>query len=420
MKNNIRFDLSDWLIHFFRNVDLNDSSSIVFPEHMGWGNIYEDVKYSALFMLRSALRNGRLWATWSYRGDVRTIYGSDPAVCFTDMPIPAFLEASRTRERKGEAMSSFALVFPKAAMHGLNANHVIYGLDAGHSSIPSGNGGGPRIIDPGVMAKLEQYRYVSYTAGQGGKVDWTHEREWRWPFRGDRSASEGLLAEYGTVDEWSDIPGLDFYQVGLLGMGVIVKTSEQAEWIVSDILTLVDRGTIVKDQFSFVIATDALPPLEHLRDPKEISDVIAAAAIDLVPHFSHPTTTLDELAGRFQELVDEVAESVPDIESGEGGGCWLWLLDNSAPVTRALVKHNYAKVSLDGRYLVRLPKFSQNRGLRQREKMTQLLADKVAIEFELECGYFSVLNSTDFDKVPFYNGDHTDNNRYYNFCWIGR
>lgn len=111
--NSIRFDLSDWLIHFFRDIDLEGNNSIVYVEHMGWGNIAEDVNWSALFMLRCAIRSGRLWATWSFRNNVRTIYGPDPAVCFTEMPIAAFLETGEKRHRRGEAMSPFALIFPK-------------------------------------------------------------------------------------------------------------------------------------------------------------------------------------------------------------------------------------------------------------------------------------------------------------------
>lgn len=128
VNNNIRFDLSDYLIHFFRDIDLNSSNGIVFPEHMGWQNLYEDVYFPAIFMLRAALRNGRLWATWSIRGDKRTIYGYDPAICFTEMPIAAFLEAGHKRWSSGQAMSPYALIFPRKELFYLGARPVISGL----------------------------------------------------------------------------------------------------------------------------------------------------------------------------------------------------------------------------------------------------------------------------------------------------
>lgn len=42
MKNNIRFDLSNYLIHFFRDIDLEGGNWVALPEQMGWENIYED------------------------------------------------------------------------------------------------------------------------------------------------------------------------------------------------------------------------------------------------------------------------------------------------------------------------------------------------------------------------------------------
>ncbi|WP_157380834.1 DUF4427 domain-containing protein [Burkholderia ubonensis] len=415
MRNNIRFDLSGWLIHFFRDIDLMGGSSISFPEHMGWGNIFEDVRYSALFMLRCALRNGRLWATWSFRNGERTIYGPDPAICFTDMPIAAFLEAGHERAARGEAMSSFALVFPKEAMHRINANPVIYGLSQKNVKLPLNTAGGPRIIDPAVLPEAEQHRYVTYS----NRTDWTHEREWRWPFRGNYNEVERRLDEFGVVCDWSDIPGLDFYSHDIPGMGVLVKTLEQAMWVVNDILTLVDRGNIDRNRFAFVLAADTLPPLAHLQNPAQISAAIASAAVDLEPHFNHSKTLLNELSRRFHDLVSEITANAQKPVDGEVGGCWLWLLDNTALLARALIEDGSVVVSDSGKYLVNLDQFSHSWNLRQRESMTEELAEIVKEEFNLECGYHSVLNSHDVNAVPFYNGDHIDNKSYYNCSWIG-
>jgi hypothetical protein len=54
MINNIRFDLSDYLIHFFRDVELDGPNSIAMPEHMGWHSLYEDTYLPAIFMMRAA------------------------------------------------------------------------------------------------------------------------------------------------------------------------------------------------------------------------------------------------------------------------------------------------------------------------------------------------------------------------------
>ena len=69
MKNNIRFDLSDYLIHFYRDVDLLSSDAIDFPEHMGFDNICHETNLDALFLLRCSIRKGKIWASWSFSLD---------------------------------------------------------------------------------------------------------------------------------------------------------------------------------------------------------------------------------------------------------------------------------------------------------------------------------------------------------------
>lgn len=158
--NNVRFDLSPFLIHFFRNVDLSKSDGSLFVDDWGPGAIVEDDRLTAFFRLRNAIRLRRLWSTWSVRKGRRTVYGPDPAVCFTDMPIAAFIEAGIAREKKGEAMSPLALVLPKRDLHAAGALPAIYGLD-GLPPLPSGNGGGPRIMPASALPLAEQFRYVT-------------------------------------------------------------------------------------------------------------------------------------------------------------------------------------------------------------------------------------------------------------------
>ena len=129
--------------------------------------------------MRCAIRQGRLWATWAYRNDVRTIYGDRPAVCFTEMPLAAFLESGKKREQLGQAMSPIGLIFSKRDMYKLGANPVIYGLDDRAAWLPSGNGGQPRIMDEGILPLREQYRYVPFHLDEERNIDWSHEREWR-------------------------------------------------------------------------------------------------------------------------------------------------------------------------------------------------------------------------------------------------
>lgn len=126
--NNNRYDLSDRLIHFFRRVDLAGDTAPAWPEDPGYASISESEVLQPAFLLRHAIRMGRLYATWSIRKGRRTIHGKRPVVCFTEMPIAAFIEGGRFREAKGQAMSPYGLVFPKAAAFRTGARPVIYGL----------------------------------------------------------------------------------------------------------------------------------------------------------------------------------------------------------------------------------------------------------------------------------------------------
>lgn len=172
MNNNKRFDLSNYLIHFFRDVDLLGRNGIIFPEHMGWQNLNEGTFLPASFMLRAALRNGRLWATWSMRNCVRTVYGPNPAICFTEMPIAAFLQAGQARWQIGQAMSPFALVFPKNALYQLGALPVISGLSSKSCFSAHYDTAGNRMFPESSLPSIEQFRYVTLDIGGARAVDW--------------------------------------------------------------------------------------------------------------------------------------------------------------------------------------------------------------------------------------------------------
>ena len=69
MNNNIRFDLSNYLIHFFRDIDLESGDWVALPEHMGWENIYEDTFLPSFFILIAQFCNGQLFVPCSTRGE---------------------------------------------------------------------------------------------------------------------------------------------------------------------------------------------------------------------------------------------------------------------------------------------------------------------------------------------------------------
>ena len=419
MQNNRRFDLSDRLIHFFRKLDLDDGSAPHVPEYWGDHNISEDTVYSALFLMRCAVRQGRLWATWSLRGGSRTIYGPHPAVCFTDMPTAAFLEASAARLKAGEKISTFALTFPKDQMFDFGARPAIYGLSGLPVDVPTDKSGGPRILPADRLALREQYRYVSYYPTGKYRVDWTHEREWRWPYTEGLEEFDKQIETYGVVSEVTDIPGFEFYAFGLRGMGVIVNTRDEARLVLHDVLSLVDRKIIGPNTFEYIlVANDIVSPAE-IRDPDQEEAAIAAAAIDLSEYLTPDPPRDESLSNRIVEMARTIEAEYGEPQLGELGGCWLWLVDNDHEVTRALLNTERVEVNGAGKYLMFPYAFSDSRSLAQREDMTKKLAAQVKAEFGLECGYFSVLMSDDPNGVPSYNTDFLDNRMIYNFWHDG-
>lgn len=399
--NNIRFDLSPFLIHFFRKLDFEKADVTFTPESWGPGEIVEDASVTAFFLLRNAIRLQRLWATWSMRNDRRTVYGPHPAVCFTDMPVAAFVEAGEKRAAKGEAMSPIALVLPKADVHAAGALPAIYGLSTS-AQLPSGIGGGPRIMPASVLPEAEQFRYV--TLGTYGSVDWTHEREWRWPYR-------GKLPDFDDTPhaDGSALPGLDLH---FDGMGAIVKSESQAKKVLHDILVLHDQKA--PGRYSFVLVGEEIPSLVDLRDPSEVQKALSSAAINLDPFTNMSTVRKKKLVEAFDAALASVDKTNLPSFGREEGGCWLWLTDAAHEMTRALVKDGRVHINNEARYLVDLP-FDPDLALSQREELTRRLAVLLEKRHGLAATYHSVLGGFSPDGIPHYSDPPLENKLIFNY-----
>jgi hypothetical protein len=414
MRNNRRYDLSDRLIHFFRDLDLENANSPSTPQDWGHASITEDWLMPAFFLLRHVVRQGRIWATWSVRGGRRTIYGPRPAVCLTEMPIPAFIQTSRERAARGENIGTCALVFRKPAMFAAGARPAIYALST--DAWARGSDGEERSFAASVLARREQYRYVTYDPTQAS-LDWTHEREWRWPL----DAQPYVEDEDGIPPpDADDLPGIEIDAASLRGIGVIVGTARQAEMVVHDILTKVDRGDIAEDHYVFIIARDEIDNWDELRGYAEMEEAIGDNLIDLEEYFK-----IDEADARAQ-LADLHARAAA-LEEGtafanrpsEGGYCWLWLKNNRHPLVRALVKLDIVTVNRDGRYLVELPQIDAERPLQQCQAMITALCDGLEADLGIEGTYYTVIGSEDPDAIPYYMGDSVSDPFFYNFSYQG-
>lgn len=377
----------------------------------------ETTWFSPLFLLRCIIRHGWLWATWSYRNQARTIYGPFPAICFTDMPTAAFLETAASRQKRKQNISAYALTFDKTQMFSAGARPVIYGLSGSTGRIPNGTDGRERIIPEDLLSANEQYRYVTYSPTHNRwNIDWTHEREWRWPMRDKKALAEYLKQrkKFGCVGSVKDIPGLNLYSGRLDNIGVIVNNNEEANRIFHDILVLVDRGLVPPNMYEYVLISENIGDPEKLRSPDDEANAIAASAIDVQPFLDVHEAEDSQIAEEVLAMIDRVEAEAGPSENGEFGGCWLWITDNLHKVTRALIRKELIEVNEEGKYLLRLSSFSDDRSLRQREDMATKLGAIFQEAYGITTGFFSVLNSDDINGHPYYNPDFSENLLFYN------
>ena len=158
-----RGDMTKWLIHFTRN-----------SSHM-----------CAREVLLKILIEGVLRPGFALRGSPgkHTIYGNSPAVCFTEQPLSAFLQYLYARDDE-TAMAGYGILVHKHDVYVAGGLPVIYGLkhteelESDHPDYSKEH----RLLNPEHLNYSQQYRYVAFAPNREPyPLDWTHEREWRWP-----------------------------------------------------------------------------------------------------------------------------------------------------------------------------------------------------------------------------------------------
>lgn len=421
MINNERYDLSDKLIHFFRSINPEDGSMPVSLSDWDFNNIEEGGVLQPLFLLRVCIRCSTLWSTWSFRNEVRTIYGLNPAVCFTDMPLAAFFEASQRRGHKGEKISPYALIFDKNQMFQNGARPVIYGLSNDNNYLPRGKDCAPRIIDEKILPLSEQYRYVAYNPNAQPSIDWTHEREWRLPNRNPISFYESELEQYGCVEGPSFVPGMDLASMSVNNIGIIVNSKEEKEQILYDILSLIYRKAISPQKYGYVICFEDIENIEILKDYNEQKKIIESSRINYNQFLNQESFMAKEIIKKIYDMEKQIDIDTKFAPVYNKGKCWLWMYDFFDKKVQAMLNEGILKVNKYGKILYKPEYISRTRDLQQQEKMIEKLAKRVKAELGIECGYMSVAYTGkpyDMDSLPYYNSQNLSkrlDKLYYNY-----
>ena len=249
-----RKDLSDWVIHFVhrRNPD-NDPFTqwgeedslrypIAFagdeepvfthcPEHDETDELAPDAY--AYSVLKKIVDDGHIRAGWSFRGGKPTIYGPRAAVCFTEMPLYALIDYAKVRADE-DSVQTYGIALPKTEFFRAGGRPVIYGLSGDHHEISRIDGSRwerPRMLSHVCgIAPHEQYRYVAKSLGGQRRIDWSHEREWRWTKNFTEDDIPGLAIWAEEAHSFSEIV-------------LVVQKEEEAKGLLDQLKTYHDHPT---------------------------------------------------------------------------------------------------------------------------------------------------------------------------------
>lgn len=409
-----RIDLSDKLIHFVRAVNRESDDYLLSEMHshdFAFGEIVETDEISPFFVLRRILRKLQVLSTWSFRGGNKTINGDFPAVCFTEMPISAFVRSSIVRLSKGQNISNYAFVFDKKQMFNLGARPVIYGRTRNEEFPPS-----------------ELYRFVSFDLSrQPYPIDWTHEREWRWanfayihkaipPF--DYGFEEGEIDEdliklmHQRDESRIESHGLNLDKVILSGVGIILKSKDQARQILRDILWLIDLGKIHRKLFTYILYFEDLKMNvgQQLED-RNINQLIKKGTIEVDPYYHVNLGERGKLIKQILQLDSELIESFsPSAFQGWTNGIsFPCFNDNFNKAARLLVGTPFVQITKWGRYLIKLKCLNQTQSYEVNEDFVKdIVNPKLSEILGVSLTFYSVgsltrknISEIEIDDVPF-------------------
>lgn len=412
-------DLSDKLIHFVRSANRADSDywlSEMHSHEFAFGELVEDDLISPFFILRRILRKLQVLSTWSFRNGNSTIWGGYPVTCFTDMPISAFVAASIERLARGQKISNYAMVFDKKQMFSIGARPVIYGTTRGEE-----------------LPEFEKYRFVSYDLTRiPYPIDWTHEREWRWPNFGyvskaippyddpDLNLSEESLELMRLRDEERiDFHGLNLDKYPLNNIGFILKTETQAKLILRDILWLIDLGKIKADLFTYILFFPALEAnVDAIHNPEVINDLITNGRIEIQPYLVVDEQKRNLIISKLLALDQELNNTFDPqaFDGGITGKSYPCFNDNLSAAARLLVGTEYVVITKLGRYLLNLSCLNQTQSMEINEEFViKTLNSRLSEILETSLTYYSVgsstmnpINSIDLNDTPFYTEPNDD------------
>ena len=228
----MRHDHTKWLTHFVRDRKPEQDFPGADEDEAGCfigGELEMDS--SAFDVLKAIVRLGGLLPGHSFRSGSTTIYGGEPVVCATEMPIYSFADYAHSKKDPSK-VSAYGIAFLKSEFFAAGGRPAIYGLSISNPTYVTKTAT-RRIFTDSVLPKTEQFRYVAYNPSPSNWIDWSHEREWRWQAR-DESQDEIWCQDYN--GSLGPVPALPLFKGEIDGRSftrvcIIVWSHEEAKEI---------------------------------------------------------------------------------------------------------------------------------------------------------------------------------------------
>lgn len=375
-----RPDLSDWVIHFVHDrnpsVDVSQWRELLLGED-GRGNVlslrdfpegewYEAGDAPAYWVLERVLEVGYLQAGWSFRNEKATVYGPRPAVCFTEMPLSALVSYARARGDQG-LVHSYGIAVRKRQLFEHGGRPAIYGLSSPHREAENSDPevlSGPRLLaDECGISTTEQYRYVATSLAGATWIDWTHEREWRWPLDACIASAPGLPI-------WLTESEVDYSDVV-----VIVKTAEEANRFEGKLVAARDAKRTNWDRaydIQRLRRTRVLALEEATRSEDSIDDLLLHARS--IAEVAEPTATdvkrvnqaICRARGAAERAARDATATWPRAKNGHiadlFGFAYVVAHDGRSAEVQALVREGHARSHGDSGYFIPITEIAPSIG----------------------------------------------------------
>lgn len=213
----MRHDITKWMIHFTSDFfDKNDQGEL-----KGQGSAYD--------VLKTILRINGLRPSYSLRKNKTTLFGGDPVICATEMPIYSLIEYVKSRHDP-TMVGGYGIAFLKKEFFKMGARPVIYGLSNKENLKYKEDGQYIRILKETDLSLVEQYRYVPFNLFHNKWIDWSHEREWRWKMT-DLFSDITQKGSNGCYEHFYGIPIFSDEKKSFSEVGILVWTKEEAKEI---------------------------------------------------------------------------------------------------------------------------------------------------------------------------------------------